>query len=489
MNKSRLFIVIFAFIFLFFAAGVWYFQENSAVDAELDQSDSNVLRAVFPFVMPNSLDVLSSDQSLRQVMVNVYEPLVFTDKDLNFYPGLAVNWGRLDDLTWEFELRNNVKMHNGSLLTVEDVVYSLNLHDLEDWITSVEAADFLGNPVVRIKTKDPDPLFLQKIANIFIVASDKKDVGTGPYVLDEINQDQVKLTVFEDYWGGEITFDQVEMILSLDKNERVSLLTSGDADFLSFVPFDAVDFLVDDPNIELKSISSLELQFLLFNFDSLSELWLRKAIYLALDKDEFLNNFSKFVHNSDQYVSAGVLGYNSSFDAYDFNLIEAKKLIVDKGGYSSVIHVHLPLNMETLGSFIKTSLENIGLDVVVSYLSNEDLSISYESSGGDIYFLGFRSETGDAQALYDLIFQSSAEYNLGNYFNKNFDSLLNDISFELNKQARIFQLREAMKILIDDFVGVPLFEFDTLFAYQKNRIDFQPRIDGLIYFKDFKLIE
>ena len=40
-------------------------------------------------------------------------------------PGIAASWSTPDPLTWEIRLRHGVKFHDGSELTAEDVVYSL----------------------------------------------------------------------------------------------------------------------------------------------------------------------------------------------------------------------------------------------------------------------------------------------------------------------------------------------------------------------------
>jgi hypothetical protein len=55
---------------------------------------------------------------------------------------------------------------------------------------------------------------------------------------------------------------------------------------------------------------------------------------------------------------------------------------------------------------------------------------------------------------------------------------------ELDVQKRRDSLQEAMKIVVEqDVVGIPLFEYETLFSFY-DVISFEPRIDGLIYFDE-----
>jgi len=51
--------------------------------------------------------------------VNVYDTLTRWDTALQLTPGLATAWKTVNDTTWEFTLRPNVKFHDGSPFTAE----------------------------------------------------------------------------------------------------------------------------------------------------------------------------------------------------------------------------------------------------------------------------------------------------------------------------------------------------------------------------------
>jgi peptide/nickel transport system substrate-binding protein len=55
----------------------------------------------------------------------VYDRLLFLRSDLSVQPGLATSWRLIGPTTWRFELRPGVRFHDGSPLTAEDVVFSL----------------------------------------------------------------------------------------------------------------------------------------------------------------------------------------------------------------------------------------------------------------------------------------------------------------------------------------------------------------------------
>ncbi len=56
--------------------------------------------------------------------------MFFFDMVVNNYnnqilPGLAAEWTNLDEHTWQFKLRPDVKFNNGDPLTAEDVAFSI----------------------------------------------------------------------------------------------------------------------------------------------------------------------------------------------------------------------------------------------------------------------------------------------------------------------------------------------------------------------------
>jgi peptide/nickel transport system substrate-binding protein len=71
----------------------------------------------------------STAQSQRRLERQIYDFLVdFPSGDPSQpEPMLATEWEQVDDLTWEFSLREGVQFHDGSPLTAEDVKASIEL--------------------------------------------------------------------------------------------------------------------------------------------------------------------------------------------------------------------------------------------------------------------------------------------------------------------------------------------------------------------------
>src|SRR5271155_997612 len=66
-----------------------------------------------------------SDSFVSSFDFNMYEPLVRRDRNLKLEPALAIEWANVNPTTWRFKLRQGVTFHDGSPLTVEDVIFSI----------------------------------------------------------------------------------------------------------------------------------------------------------------------------------------------------------------------------------------------------------------------------------------------------------------------------------------------------------------------------
>ena len=143
----------------------------------------------------------------------VFDTLIsYNDATMKFEPLLAKSWKQIDDVTLEFQLRDDVKWHDGQPFTADDVVSTLN------WITDpktttirfkgnwefIGKVEKVGTHVVRIIAKEPTPYALTRLAYLTTMeaahahgkADDKvvyaatKPVGTGMYKVVDIDRNK-----------------------------------------------------------------------------------------------------------------------------------------------------------------------------------------------------------------------------------------------------------------------------------------------------------
>src|SRR5262245_64474104 len=104
---------------------------------------------------PLSMDPHAVNESLSNVMNGqVYERLVSRDRQLAIIPSLATEWTQVSPLVWRFKLRPNVKFHDGTPFTADDVVYSIQRATLPTTQISNYAADAGTRDTVEARTID-----------------------------------------------------------------------------------------------------------------------------------------------------------------------------------------------------------------------------------------------------------------------------------------------------------------------------------------------
>src|SRR5438105_5993967 len=73
-----------------------------------------------------TLDPHSQNELLtNSINGQVYDTLVMRDKQLGLAPGLATEWTQVSPTLWRMKLRPNVKFHDGSPFTADDVIFSM----------------------------------------------------------------------------------------------------------------------------------------------------------------------------------------------------------------------------------------------------------------------------------------------------------------------------------------------------------------------------
>lgn len=291
------------------------------------------------------------------------------------------------------------------------------------------------------------------------------------------------------YWGDRPKFANVEMIVIPNKSERVGALVNNDADLLDFVPFDGVQHVLDK-GFSVAEIPSLEVQFLVFNTKSVifSDIENRKIFALAIDSNTLIKALGgNFARTISQFISNGVFGFDPDIAAHVYDIERAKKMAEDKGLVGETITFHLPKTLELLGEHVRNQLSKIGVNVLVSYMENDQFSKSLEDGDADVYFLGFKADLGDSSDFLNTLAYSKGSFNVGHYENSKVDKLIEDSAVQMDPAKRLKNLKESMKIVVeDDPYGVPLFEYQKIFAFSE-KIDLQPRIDGLIYFDEINI--
>jgi peptide/nickel transport system substrate-binding protein len=185
---------------------------------------------------PRGWNPEASDASATERLLGLmFERLVKTNDAGQPQPALAVSWQHDATFTrWLFQIRAGVKFHDGTPLSVDAVVASLETEDASRWNPSVA-----GTAVV-FEFKSPRPNLLVELATgrsfIFRAAQDTV-VGTGPFrITDWQAQKRLELKAYEDCWAGRPFVDRIEIALGVSSLQQETNLELGKVDVIELLP-------------------------------------------------------------------------------------------------------------------------------------------------------------------------------------------------------------------------------------------------------------
>ncbi|MCL2903643.1 ABC transporter substrate-binding protein [Brenneria tiliae] len=256
----------------------------------------------------------------------IYDTLFGTDIDGNIKPQMVESWKVSDDnLTWTFVLRDGLKFSDGTPVTSDDVIPSLQRWSTRDSFGSVLASFVERYQAVDAKTftltlKEPFGMMLEALgkpsSNVpFImpkaVAQTSGDVqirstlGSGPYMFksDEFKSGERVVYVKNPYYvprdeppsgttgGKKVYIDRVEWLIIRDPQTQFNALINGEADILEQPAFEQIPALGKTPNINLVKAQPIGmLQIIRFNFlqPPFNDARIRRAAMLALGEQQML---------------------------------------------------------------------------------------------------------------------------------------------------------------------------------------------------------
>ncbi|RLA14662.1 MAG: hypothetical protein DRQ59_02815 [Gammaproteobacteria bacterium] len=178
----------------------------------------------------------------------VYSSLIQHSSDLTPMPELAETFEPNGDATeWTFKIRKGVEWHDGSKLTADDVVYSMNRHLTEDStsviksvMASVKEWKKVGSHEVKavMNTSNSDlPTLLGIFQNKIVKNGSKGDwIGTGPFTMESFEPGVKSVHKRnENYWREGANLDALEITAITDPVARVNALIAGDIQLMANV--------------------------------------------------------------------------------------------------------------------------------------------------------------------------------------------------------------------------------------------------------------
>lgn len=471
---------------------------------------------------PNSLDPHALALLYQsRVVTQIYESLVNRDRNFQLEPALALSWQAIDARTWRFKLRPNVKFHDGTPLTADDVVFSVERAMAKTsqrafqmrGVTGARKVDAL---TVDIQTEAPDAVLPQKTWLIAIMSrawAEKHGVqlpqdynakqethavrnanGTGPFRLKSYDPDQRTVLVRNpDWWGwagkdlGNVQEAQY-VVIQADAT-RLAALASGQVDFVIDPPFQDIARLKQDRSVKLTETTDIGTQYLGFD-QSRSELQfgtargnpfkdvrVRRAIAQAIDINLIINKVLR-----GQAVPAGshlsklVDGHVPELEKRPPFDPAAARSLLKQAGYPDGFAVTLDCVNVTYRAAV--------CQAIAAMLAQVNIKVTFQPYPGATFFpkltqantsmfeFGW-SPAVDPWASLNSIVRShdgagSGQFNGGRYSNAKLDALIDGLRVEPDLAVRRRMTGDALRLMHEDLPLIPLYRRTLTWVMRPN---------------------
>lgn len=419
--------------------------------------------------------------------------LIIVDENGDFVPWLALSWEAIEPTIWQFTLRPDVQWWNGDPFTAEDVKYSFdytlnpdNDHPQRARISEVEMVEVVDDLTVNVHTSTPSGALISNIPSSFEVlpAQYHQEVGTdgfnlnpvgvGPYKVKSLSPgERMVLERNELFWGDQPYFDEVEFRQITEESTRLAALEAGEVDAIfNISPENApgleenFNVIVAPQNRIMTLIMSCEREM----GEPLCDTRVRRAIALALDKDAMSETLygGLFPVAKGHTANSTMFGFNPDLSPYPYDPEEAQALLNEAGyGDGFALRFEYPqgrwTKVQELAETIAAQLGAIGIQVELipedsgtwlsNYINGETVEMTL-STLGPAFDLDFNTVrfTCDNPAIF--------------YCDEAFDEAYNTQKELTNPEKREAALQELAQIFNEQVAGVPLFEWQEIWAFK-----------------------
>lgn len=431
------------------------------------------------WLTPATLDPRSASGDSEIAILNaVYDYLIETDAAANLVPRLASSWKVSDDgLVYTLQIRDDASFHDGSPVTVDDVLWTIQWHQesestVASLLTSVASVAAAGDNAIAFTLSEPNPDFLYNLTDnkFVILQAGAENIGTafngsGPFALEEmLPGDRAIMRANADYWGGAPSIDQLEFIFFDDQQAGIAALQGGSVD--GILRLDNSSFLgfAGDMSFNTSDIPTSGHHLTRLRSDRApgSDVRVRKAFKLATDRDAIWERVQ---------LGFGAVGKDSpigpAFGQYFLADAEAPArdpdaaaaLLAEAGypdGLDMILHTPNSGSWPDLAQAMAAQWEEAGIRVEVQ-LEDENTYWAEAWMEVDLGVTGWGARP-IPQLYLDLAYHSEAPWNESHYSNARVDELIEIARASLDQDERTAAYKEIQQILLDEGpVVVPYF--------------------------------
>jgi oligopeptide transport system substrate-binding protein len=462
---------------------------------------------------PQTLDQAQTSIDIEAFIVkDLYEGLTVYDANGKIVPGAAESWKISDDGTvYTFKIRDNAKWSDGSPVTAEDFIFSMQrvenpktaagyanilypIKNAEQINKGALPVDQLGMKAIDDKTLEitlerPTPFFIELLSHQTALPINKasfekngadfvkpgKMVSNGAFkLLDHVPNDHLTVVKNENYWdAANVKLDKVIFYPLEDQAAAVRRYEAGELDLVYNFSSDQIARLKAADPKQVHVTPAFATYYYAFDTRTppFDDVRVRQALSMAVDRDFLAHdifNDSKMPIYS--LVPPGLQNYGepskadfasmSQLDREDKAVALMKEAGYGEGG--KPLNIEIRYNTNPNHQKAATAVADMWKKVLGANVTLMNLDISahyaYLQEGGkfNVARAGWTADYADAENFLNLNVSGNKTFNYGHYNNPEFDALMKKSYEERDPAARSKVLHDAETLIMRDEPIAPL---------------------------------
>jgi peptide/nickel transport system substrate-binding protein len=450
------------------------------------------LGSVDPYFEPHRESVLFTGMM-------VWDTLIYRDPETAKYkPLLAKSWNWKNSTTIDFELRDDVKFHDGLRFSAKDVAYTLNyVSNPENKVATqsnvkwIKSAEVLSQNSVRLHLQEPFPAALEYLSALLpimpvdffgeggVAGGNGRLVGTGPYKLKEFVAGthtilEKNTNYFANSPKGMPQIGRVKFRTIPDSATQIAELLSGGLDWIWKIPQDQATHLAKLGRVAVKPAETMRVSFLYFDVtgrtgvEVLKDIRVRQAFAHGIDREAIVNHVigsgSRVVHTPCYPTQFGC--EESAAVKYEFNPEKAKRLLKEAGyedGFE--LDMYTWRNREW-SEAIAGYLQRIGIKVNVQHLPYAAVREKIHGNKVSILHGDWGSYSlNDVSAIINVFFtQSKDDYAMDDELT----GWINRASASVDANERQALYRKAVERITSEVYWLPMYIHPATVAHSNE---------------------
>lgn len=440
--------------------------------------------------------ILSNNKYIQEISKIIYDSLLEIDEEYKIRTSLAKDWAKTSETTYLLKIRDDVKWSDGQPLTVDDVIYTIDIlkrtpsiyaYNVQ-YITKIDKIDestiqlTLDHEIAFFEYNLIFPIMSRNYYQEEDFASSSKNnmtIGTGKYKITQNDEEGIILNKNENYYEDNLTLETIKIEKYSNLGELYNAFKLGKVDVITTDSVNIQNY-IGTIGYNIKEVAGREYEFLAINTQNiiLSHTEVRKAISCAINKE----NIIATIYNNKYKLAEYPLDYGNYLKGEGTNntySIDKAREILETSGWNyknnkwqkvenyTTRTINLKLVVQatnqtrmSVAEMIKANLAELGINITIIKASDAQYQSYLQNRNYDMILTG---TTESASPNLETYF---GEKNLANYNNEEVKSIISEVK-NITKESLLKEKYERLRQIYNEeipYIGL----YNSYYAVASN---------------------